>query len=108
MHDVVGRFSILFPANLITKKENIIVKEAKLLQAKYSDDISPEFPMELLSFRTIENEIKTTTTVKQLANLYTRTLNLDCNFINIFGCLHISNYIFDVTSYSGICIKIFF
>ena len=70
MHDVVSRFSILFPANLITKKGNIIVKEAKLLQAKYSDDISPEFPLQLLSFRTIlENEIKKSTTVKQFANL---------------------------------------
>ena len=30
---------------LITKEENIIVKEANLLQAKYSDGISPEFPI---------------------------------------------------------------
>ena len=43
MHDVSSRFSILLPANLITKEENIIVKEANILQAKYLDGISPEF-----------------------------------------------------------------
>ena len=52
MHDVVSRFSILYLANLITKEENIIVKEANLLQAKYSDGISSDlnFQLEILFF----------------------------------------------------------
>ena len=31
-HDVVSRFSVLFPGNLINKEENIIIQEASLLQ----------------------------------------------------------------------------
>ena len=31
-------FQYSFPANLTTKEENIIVEEANLLQAKYSND----------------------------------------------------------------------
>jgi len=60
MHDVVtSRFSVLFPYNLVNKKENIIIQEASSLQSKYPDDISPEFPNQLLSFRTaMESEIK--------------------------------------------------
>lgn len=70
MNDVVSRFSVLFPANLINKEENVIILEASSLQSKYPDDISPEFPIQLLSFRTtMEREIKKTTTVKQLADL---------------------------------------
>jgi len=43
MHEVVIRLSVLFPVNLINKKENIITQEASSLQFKYPDDISPEF-----------------------------------------------------------------
>jgi len=43
MHDVVGRFLVLFPFNLINKEENIIIQETSSLQSKYPDDISPEY-----------------------------------------------------------------
>ena len=59
MHDVVSRFSVLFPANHINKEENSIIQEASSLQSKYPDDISPEFPVHLSSFRmAVESEIK--------------------------------------------------
>jgi len=60
MHAIVSRFSagLLFPANLINKEENIIMQEAGSLHSKYPDDISPEFPIQLLSFHTaMESEI---------------------------------------------------
>ena len=54
---------VLFSANLIYKEENIIIYEASLLQSKTPDDISSEFPIQLLSYCTaMESEIKRTTT----------------------------------------------
>ena len=60
MHNVVNRFSILFPVNLNIKEENIIVKEANLLQAKHSDDISCDlnFQLEKLFFSKNDGKFK--------------------------------------------------
>src|SRR6218665_3394382 len=70
MHDVVSRFSVLFPVNFINKEKNIIIQETSSLKSKYPDDISPEFPIQLLSYcAAMESEIKKTTTVTQVADL---------------------------------------
>ena len=70
MHDVVNTFSVIFPATLLTEDDNNIMTAAKLLQEKYPDDLSPGFPLQLLSFRAAMNsEIKNTKTIKQLADL---------------------------------------
>ena len=57
MHDIVSSFSVLFPATLLAKDDNI-VKAAKSLQEKYPDDFSTEFPLQLLSFRMSMNSEK--------------------------------------------------
>ena len=70
MHEIVSTFSVIFPTTLLTEDDNNIVKAAKLFQEKYPDDLSPKFPLQLLSIRTSMNsEIKNTTTIKQLADL---------------------------------------
>ena len=66
----MSSFSVLFPATLLAEDDSNIVKAAKSLQEKYPDDFSPEFPLQLISFRmSMNREIKKITTVKQLTNL---------------------------------------
>ena len=51
-------FHYFFPANLITKEENIIVKEADLLQAKYSDSTYLNFQLGKLFFSKNDGKFK--------------------------------------------------
>ena len=75
MHDVVSRFSILFPDNLITKEQNILVKGVNLLRAlNIQMAFHLNFQLEKLFFS--KNYGKFKKSVKQLANL----LILDLSF----------------------------
>lgn len=63
------------------------------MQSKYTDEISPEFAIQLLSFRTsMKREIKITTTVRQVADLLTASV---CYYIIVVpGCLYFVIIIF--------------
>uniref|UniRef100_A0A8C5Q7S8 HAT C-terminal dimerisation domain-containing protein n=1 Tax=Leptobrachium leishanense TaxID=445787 RepID=A0A8C5Q7S8_9ANUR len=70
MNAVFHRFKIIQPAMLASESDETVISEATRLQELYNDNISADFPGQLLSFRsTLQEEVRSCSTVKDLAHL---------------------------------------
>uniref|UniRef100_A0A8C5QMR9 Zinc finger MYM-type protein 1 n=2 Tax=Leptobrachium leishanense TaxID=445787 RepID=A0A8C5QMR9_9ANUR len=70
MNAVFHRFKIIQPAMLASESDETVISEATKLQELYNEDISADFPGQLLSFRSaLQEEVRSCSTVKDLAHL---------------------------------------
>ncbi|XP_077113619.1 zinc finger MYM-type protein 1-like [Ranitomeya variabilis] len=70
MSTIVERFKIVQPSVLATESDDDLFQAAVRFQQYYEEDISCDFPGQLLGFRaTLQNEIVKSPTVKDLAHL---------------------------------------
>ncbi|KAM4026863.1 zinc finger MYM-type protein 1-like [Anomaloglossus baeobatrachus] len=70
MNTIVERFKIIQPCVLATKSDDYLFQEAVKFHQYYQDDISTDFPGQLLSFRsTLQDGITKSPTIKDLAHL---------------------------------------
>ncbi|OCT96206.1 hypothetical protein XELAEV_18013881mg [Xenopus laevis] len=70
MTTVVERFRLLHPHVLAMEKDDELFAAATKLEQYYQEDVSPDFPRQLMSFRsTLRDEICKCCTVKDLAQL---------------------------------------
>ncbi|XP_075716875.1 zinc finger MYM-type protein 1-like [Rhinoderma darwinii] len=68
MNTVLQRFKILQPATLSGESDDVVFKEATKLQDFYQDDLSNDFPGQLLSFwSALPEDIKRSSSVRDLA-----------------------------------------
>lgn len=70
MNTVVQRFQILQPATLSAESDDTVFKEATKLREFYQDDLSNDFPGQLLSFRSaLKEDIRISSSIRDLAIL---------------------------------------
>ena len=70
MITVTDRFSVLTPTVLSRTDEREIIQLATKLQREYQDDLSQEFPLQLVCLKaTLRNEIYKLSSIKQLAHM---------------------------------------
>ena len=53
MYNIVQKFDFLYPSNLTVKSDDDLYKSAECLAEEYSDDLSPEFPQQLILLRNV-------------------------------------------------------
>ena len=70
MRIITNRFSCINPHALLYDKDDVLHDKAKLLTSAYSNDVSSDFPNQLLSFRSImKAELEKLSTIRQIAEL---------------------------------------
>ncbi|XP_059160104.1 zinc finger MYM-type protein 1-like [Physella acuta] len=70
MHEVCTLFAFLAPSQLVSLQEQDILKSAENLQLKYKEDLSAEFPLQIvLTASMLKDELVKISTIKDLAEL---------------------------------------
>lgn len=86
-HSIINAFQFLCPSIFVSLSEDVLIKNAEMLQKIYSKDISENFLIQIVSLLPLKYEIQKCKNILEFGNFLVKNHTFSSNFPDVFTAI---------------------